>query len=108
MATDIWREFDPNLEIPVGLKNARERRSNDAYSTLADPFADIDIQDETLNDDESELDDDYDDEELGVPGTFTIVSQTVHNAPDGSQVVDVVVEVEDVDGAVKYEVRITK
>ena len=108
MTTDIWREFDPNLPIPIGLKNARVARLPDVTEELPDSDSDIDIQTETVNDDESQLDEDDNDEELQVPGTFEIVSQTVRTSPDGSQVIDVVIDVEDVDGAVKYEVRITK
>jgi hypothetical protein len=105
MATEIWREFDPNLPIPIGLKNAREKG---AVSGPGDPNADINIQYDTLDDDDSELDEDYVEDELGVPGVFTIVSQTVRTAPDGTQVIDVVVDVEDIDGAESYELRVTK
>lgn len=108
MTTEIWRDFNPNLEIPIGLKNARESVLPDNFDDTSTPNADIDIQTETLSDEESELNEDYIEDELAVPGTFEIISQTVRTAPDGSQVIDVVIEVEEVDGAVKYEVRITK
>lgn len=108
MATEIWRDFDPNLDIPIGLKNARVASSVDKTSELPEPDADIDIQTETLVDEESELDEEEVGDELDVPGTFEIVSQTVRTGPDGSQVVDIVIDVEEVEGAVKYEVRITK
>lgn len=108
MATEIWRDFDPNLDIPVGLKNARVSVSPDSTEELPDPDADIDFQTDTLDDDDSELDEDEVGDELGVPGTFEIVEQTVRTAPDGTQVVDIVIDVEEVEGAVKYEVRIAK
>lgn len=108
MATEIWRDFDPNLDIPIGLKNARVAALPDRTEELPAPDADIDIQSETLVDEESELNEEEIGDELDVPGTFVIVSQTIRTAPDGTQVVDVVAEVEDVEGAVKYEVRITK
>lgn len=108
-STDIWRDFDPNLEIPVELKNVRVVPHPENTEDLPDPDAEIDIQTETLSDEESELDDGpADDEELQVPGSFEIVSQTVRTAPDGRQVVDIILEVEEVEGAVKYEVRVTK
>lgn len=108
MATEIWRDFDPNLDIPIGLKNAREARLPDTTEDFPDPYADIDIQTETYEDEESELDEEFVGDELAVPSTFEIISQTLRTGPDGAQVVDVVVEVEDVPGAVKYEIRITK
>ena len=107
MATEIWREFDPNHDIPIGLKNAREMPWPD-YDELGDFDSDIDGQTETDVEDESELDGDYDENERGVPNSFTIVSQTVRTTKNGSQVVDVVIDVEEVEGAVKYEVRLTK
>lgn len=108
MATEIWRDFDPNLDIPIGLKNARVAVKPDNTEELPDPDADIDIQTDTLIDEESELDEEFVGDELDVPGTFSIISQTVRTGPDGAQVVDVVIDVEEVEGAVKYEVRITK
>lgn len=108
MVTEIWRDFDPNLDIPAGLKNARESISPDTIEEIPDPDADIDFQTETLIDEESELNEEEVGDELAVPGTFEIISQTVRTAPDGSQVVDIVIDVEEVEGAVKYEVRITK
>lgn len=107
MATDIWREFDPRLPIPIGLKNARVKELLDDEFAVSEPNEDIDWQ-EGLDNEDSEIDDDQIDEELDVPGSFEILSQTIRTAPDGSQVVDVVIDVEEVEGAVKYEVRITK
>lgn len=108
MATEIWRDFDPNLDIPVGLKNARVAVSPNKTEDVPDPDADIDFQTETYIDEDSELDEEFVGDELDVPGTFEIISQTVRTGPDGSQVVDIVIDVEEVEGAVKYEVRITK
>lgn len=39
--------------------------------------------------------------------SFNLVSQTLRIAPDGKQVVDVVIELPDVDGA-EYEMRVTR
>jgi|SRR6478609_20028 len=108
MTTEIWRDFDPNLDIPEGLINAKVVTQPDVITEVGEPDANIDIQDETLNDDDSLLDEDSDDTELEVPGTYVILSQTVRTAPDGTQVVDVVIDVEEIEGAEKYEVRITK
>lgn len=48
------------------------------------------------------------DEFLEVPDNFTIISQTIRTAPGGTQVIDLVAEVDDVAGDVTYEYRITK
>lgn len=45
---------------------------------------------------------------LGVPTNITIVSQDVRVLPNGSALVDVVINIPDVRGATNYEVRITK
>lgn len=45
---------------------------------------------------------------LDIPDEFTIISQTVRRAPGGYQVIDVVIQTEDIDGAINYEVRVTK
>lgn len=108
MQTEIWRDFDPNLDIPLGLKNARYVAKPDVTDTNPEPDADIDIQTETLSDEDSDLNEDVEDGVLEVPGSFDIVSQTVRTGPDGSQVVDIVIDVEDVDGALNYEIRMTK
>lgn len=108
MTTEITRDFDPNLELPEGLKNARISTAPDVTEDVPDPDADIDVQIETFNDDDSQLDEDEVGNELGVPGSFVIISQSVRTAPDGRQVVDVVIDVEEIPGAVKYEVRTTK
>lgn len=106
MATETWRDFHPSLEIPEGLKNTRVGVSTGMEA--ADPLADIDFQFETYYDDGSDLGEDEVGDQLDVPGTFEIISQTVRIGPDGSQVVDVIIDVEEVQGAVKYEVRMSK
>ena len=46
--------------------------------------------------------------ELRPPDWMTVVSQTVHITPTGSFYVDVVIEIENVPGAVKFEARLAK
>lgn len=108
MTTEIWRDFDPNLDIPIDLKNTRISTLPDVEEEVGEPDADIDVQEDTLEDDDSQLDEDDAGDILGVPGTYVILSQTVRTAPDGRQVVDVVIDVEEIEGAEKYEVRVTK
>lgn len=42
------------------------------------------------------------------PTSFTLVSQTVRTTSDGSQVVDLILELPDQDGVKEYEIRIAK
>lgn len=45
---------------------------------------------------------------LPTPQFIEIVSQTIRIAPDGSSMVDVVINVEDIPGVTNYDVRVTK
>lgn len=45
---------------------------------------------------------------LPTPQSIVIVSQTIRIAPDGSSLVDVVIDVEDIPGVSNYDVRVTK
>lgn len=110
MTTEIWRDFDPNLEVPLDLKNVRVTPTVQpgTVQDIVDNDVEIDVQTETLDDVESELDEDYADDVLDAPSDYTIISQTVRTAPDGHQVVDVIIDVEEIVGAIDYEVRITK
>lgn len=107
MTTDIWRDFDPNLEPPVELKNVVVKPTS-PDGVDAPPGEEFDAQTETIDDEDSELEEDYSFEVLEPPSEFVILSQTVRTAPDGTQVVDVVIEIEDMPGAVDYQPRITK
>ena len=108
--SDIWRDFDPNLELPVGLKNVNVTPTVQEGTVVDNPSDDfdLDVQLESYEDEASdEPDEDVPNDILEPPGSFEIVSQTVRTAPDGRQVVDIVIEVEDMPGASDYEFRIT-
>lgn len=105
---EIWTDFDPNLDLPIELVNVKIVRKPDVESTVGDTDAEIDIQSETLDDDDSIIDEDEPADNLDVPGSFAIISQTIHTGADGTQVVDVVIDVEEVSGAISYDVRISK
>lgn len=107
MATEIWRDFDPNLDIPIGLKNARPIHI-EGWKELIELGLVLDEQEDTESDDDSQLPEDEVDDELDVPVLLKIVKQTIRTAKDGRQVSDVVIKVSDVKGATNYEVRITK
>lgn len=110
MTTDIWRDFDPNLDLPVGLKNVNVTPTVQEGLVVDTPEGEIDPEDTNvigLIEDEEDLNEDFSNDILEAPGSLEVVSQTVRTAPDGRQVVDLVIEVEDVDGALNYELRVT-
>lgn len=45
---------------------------------------------------------------IDTPTDFKVLSQTLRRAPGGQQVVDIIIESEDVAGAVNYEFQVTK
>lgn len=47
-------------------------------------------------------------ESLPIPQNFRIISQTIRRNKDGSQVVDVVAETDDMPGVLNIDVRVTK
>lgn len=83
----VHDEFDPN-------SIADESDVEGVY--LEDAFA-VDETDGFL-----EVEDEYG---LDVPDNVTIISQTLRRSPGGVQVIDVVIDVEDVPGALHYEIR---
>jgi hypothetical protein len=107
MTTEIWTDFDPNLQIPSDLKNAKIGVKPDVVSDIPDPDANIDPQSESLDDNSSMLVEDEPANALDTPSSYTIISQTVRTDPQGNQVVDVVIDVEEVPGAVDYQVRVS-
>lgn len=106
--SDIYREFDPTLPPPPDLKGVTIKEEDTAYTPdVVDPNSDPEEGDDSLVDD-SPLDEDDAHDILDPPSDFSIISQTIRTGLDGTQVVDVVIEVEDVEAAMDYEVRITK
>jgi hypothetical protein len=45
---------------------------------------------------------------LDTPTAFTVIDQRLRRSPGGNFVIDVVIQVEDIDGATNYEMQITK
>ena len=103
MATSRSTSIDPTLFfIPPDVIDFR--------SQTRDPNADEPTEyDPGLDDTDGEVDvpDDGSDD-LATPSWLNVVSQTARSSSDGRTVVDVVVEVEDILGALTYEVRVTR
>lgn len=93
---------DPMFHIPDG---SDEFIYSDKKVSIDDSLDDYQEADIFFNEDGFE---DYTDTP-GVPDIYDIVSQTIRTNADGSQVVDVVIEVEDLQSnKSKYEIRVTK
>lgn len=103
MALEVHREIDPNFYIPDGLKNTTTTFTDDDGDN---PWDDdnYDLQ----NDVDDLTDDDIITDRLPAPTSIQVLSQTIRTSSDGTQVVDVEIEVEDVPGAFNYEIRLTK
>ncbi len=100
-------KIDPRLSPPLGVVDVvqSERDETNVYDSL----------EELEGDEESEeflfLDQDVDPGQsmvLNTPGKITLLGQSVRQTKDGGTVVDVIIDVEEVDGATNYEVRTTK
>lgn len=102
MADKDTVEYDPNYYFP---EEYVEMEAVDlGEEQLPDDEADVDAFD---SDDTSDLELDDTQVEVEVPEIISIV-QNIRTASDGRQVVDLVIEVEDNEDAVQYDVRVTK
>lgn len=103
---------DPLFIIPPGSEDefvfSREGTDGE-IQVIGDDFSD---DGEDLGDDYDDGfdDDDTDDDEftLDTPQDFEVITQTIRRAPGGQQVVDVVIECEEIDGATNYEIQVVK
>lgn len=102
--------IDPRFDIPEGLT---EFVYPDASvpadgSTLVGADSDVvNIFTGEPNADEL-LSDDYTHDAPAIPQQFAILSQIIHMSPDGRQLVDVEIEVEDIPGVIQIDFRVTK
>jgi hypothetical protein len=102
----IPRYIDPNFPLPEGLIDVAYMPLPDLSDEDLIEVEEIDLEQDFADDFVETLDEP--DDAPDVPESFTVVDQIVRFAPDGSQVVDVIIEVEDVEGITKYDVRKTK
>ena len=109
---DVIRiEVDPNFFVPPGVIGISQAESSGSQSTYGQDI--IDVEDDGYFEEVDTLGPitdagDGGNEILGVPSNFSVFSQTVKILPDGTAMVDVILDIPDVPGANNYEVRITK
>jgi hypothetical protein len=106
--------IDPMFYIPPELDiYDYPDDSTGGFTSETDELGDDDLDgegDDFLDSDEllyDESEDDYYDLP-DVPDEFEVISQTIRTMPNGSQVIDLVVEVEDVIGVDTYDFRVVK
>ena len=107
--SDNQREINPNFAIPEGLRvYTYETVAPSPLEEQSVDGAGADLEDDIDTDESSEEDYESDDDTPDTPDIYGIISQTITTAPDGSQVVNVVLDVEDLESALsKYDVRFT-
>lgn len=93
--------IDPNFLLPPGLIDVTQR--------------DVETEEleydgeEVTESNEEVVDAGYvDPDHLETTQTFLVVNETVRVLPDGSSVVDLIVELDDIPGITNYEARVTK
>lgn len=92
MAERYKRYIDPLFYIPEGIPPEVWEHSPKEFDEEESPV----------------IEDDDSDDSPQVVDKLTVVSQKIRRTDTGSVVVDIVVEVDDVPGATKYEFRISK
>lgn len=105
MAHDTVIGIDPNFSFPEGLSDVVQI---DANTLDYEEPVEIDLTIDSFGEEYEDLHGEGDGADIPAPEYINVVSQTVRTAPDGRQVIDVVIEVESVMGALNYEMRVTK
>lgn len=110
MAGRDKRYVDPMFFIPEGIEDeVWAYRTEDVVTTDSEDFSEAD-DDYSVDSDVTVIDegDASDDDSPIAVNNLTVVSQVLRRAQDGTQVVDIVVDVDDIPGLTKYEFRVTK
>lgn len=94
--------LDPRFPIPEGAESEFE---HDSRITLNEDELVIEYDENEYVEGDSDASD-LPDTVLDTPESITIVSQKLRRAPGGQNVIDIVIEVGDIDGAVDYEIQI--
>lgn len=102
--------IDPRFDVPEGLASFVYEETTNPDDVVTSPVSNVDVieiytGEPSIEETDS---DDYTHDAPPVPQEFSILSQTIHMSPDGRQLVDVEIEVEDIPGVVQIDVRVTK
>lgn len=107
--SDKFREINPNFSIPEGL-------SVFGYAEISEEGGEADFDvveveyigiDDFESAEDSEENYDSEDETPPVPEIYGVVAEEILTGPDGSQVVNITLEVEDIEAMTQFDIRFT-
>lgn len=102
--------IDPRFDVPEGLGSFAYEEATTDPENVESSTPDSDVV-EIYTGEPSVAETDVSDvthDAPPVPEEFTILSQTIHMSPDGRQLVDVEIQVEDIPGVIQIDFRVTK
>jgi hypothetical protein len=106
--------IDPLFTIPEGAEEqfVFSREGTDEEINLSEDDFEFSSDLSDLSEDEflEDYDDGFDDQDavsLATPDVFSVIDQQLRRAPGGQQVVDIVIDTEDIEGALNYEIQVT-
>ncbi len=98
--------FDPASGNFVPAPKSMEDAAQSAPQVPDDPISTEFVSEQPLDDAFEQNPGGDSSEVLGAPETFYVLAQKVRSNPDGSSVIDVIIEVEDSSDSTEYEVRV--
>lgn len=102
--------IDPRFDVPEGLSEFVYPDNDHPAEQSAALGADSDVIEIYTGEPgiDEPISDDFTHDAPPVPQQFAILSQTIHMSPDGRQLVDVEIQVEDIQGVIQIDFRVTK
>jgi hypothetical protein len=104
--------IDPNFFLPPGVVDARYPNELEQNTEEISDVVDVDdvlvVESDMTVNEPQETDEDSETGKLYPPDTVIVVSQQVRFDEAGSQVVDVILEIPDVDDSIQIDVRMSK
>lgn len=111
MANDPREDIVINPElffVPEDVIDVRAGTGETNPEIPAQPVSETEFNLDEVDIDSDILEDGDFDASMQTPQWLSVISQTVRVSPDGRSVVDITFEVEDVPGAVDYELRVSQ
>jgi hypothetical protein len=102
--------IDPNFHIPEGLESfvySDEDNPGPLPESIAADSDVVEVYTDAPADEDSEQGD-ISHDAPAIPGEVVVINQKIRTSPDGRQVVDLTLEVDDIDGVVGFDIRVTK
>lgn len=105
--------IDPRFEFPRGIIGVEYSKPREEEEFSQTSYSLEMLDDETINGEPVGSDSDQPSSappsfSLKAPSSFSVVEQKVRISPGGTTVVDVVIEIDDIEGVKEYDTRTTK